>query len=249
MAINSGTNSEDTSLHLGLQRMKKLRGKRAAVRKIALKTPVFCGGLKAKVLCVPKISDKPGPESPKFVEPNFPGWEELVQPPSGAGRGHPEEGHPPGGSPPPGQSAPTASPHRLHSHPDLSGGLISRSWDPRHHLGPERPGSSARPPPAERSRGPSPTPGILPRCGSAGSSAEPPLPSRSRDHRQLPGTGSPGARLRAAPRRRAPHSRDLPQLPAPESPAVSRDRSAFPIAGPSVASWNPRLLSGCGTPV
>lgn len=237
MAINSRTNSEDTSLHLGLQRMKKLRGKRAAVRKIALKTRVFCGGLKAKVLCVPKISDKPGPESPKFVKPNFPGWEELVQPPSGAGRGHPEEGHPPGGSRPRAKA--------LRQHPRIVPVLI-----------PTAPGGSS---PAPGTPGTASVPGdlaarrdlrqrgdlglhlpLLGSCagpGSAGSSAEPPPPSRSRDHRQLPGTGTPSARPRAAPGA---------ELPTPGICRSSQCRNPrqFPETAPPFRSRDPRQLPG-----
>ncbi|XP_063268408.1 basic proline-rich protein-like [Prinia subflava] len=238
MAINSGTNSEDISLHLGLQRMKKSRGKRAAVRKIAFKTPVFCGALKAKVLCVPKISDKPGPASPKFVKPTnktFRGGRNLCNPPAVRGEGTPRRGIHPGGA------RPRAKALRQHPRvvpipiPTAPGGSSPAPGTPSTGLVPGRPGSSARPPPAGRSRGPSPAPGTLPRSRECrqfrGTPAASPVPGPSvsfpvpgvpvRDPGQLPGAELPTPGI-------------CRRLPAPESPAVSRDRSASPIPGLSV---------------
>lgn len=187
--------------------MKKSRGKRATVRKIAFKTPAFCGGLKAKVLCVPKISDKPGPESPKFVKPTnttFPGWEELVQPPSGAGRGHPEEGHP------------RQHPHGPHSHPHRSGGSIPL-------LGPPAPAWSGDTGQISETSASGEISGSIPRSWDP--VPIPGVPAIPRDPRRFPivSLPVPGVPLR-----------DLGQLPAPSSPLQgSAAGSGIPGSFPS----------------
>ncbi|XP_039578955.1 WAS/WASL-interacting protein family member 1-like [Passer montanus] len=235
MAVNSGTNSEDTSLHLGLQRMKKLKGKRAAVRKISFKTPVFCGALKAKVLCVPRISDKnPGQRVQSLLNPQI----QLsgvggtcANPPAVRGEGTPRRGVHPGGARPRAKA--------LRQHPRIGPVPI-----------PTAPGGSSPAPgiasvPGDRAarrdlrqRGDLGVHGILP---------------RSRECRQFRGTpaaspvpGPPSASRSRESQRDTPGSSPAPSSPLRGSAAGSQRRNPrqFPETAPPFRSRDPRQPPG-----
>lgn len=171
--------------------------------KVTFKLSVCCRGLKAKVLRVPKISDKPGPESPKFVKSTNvtfrdgrnlcnpqPVWERAVR-----GEGTPRSGRP--ALPGPG-------------HGTAQGGGRGSGV------------GAARPPPGAKAlgqhrctvlistapgdwRGPSPGP------GTPGTTPVPGDPAVPRDPLRLSGAGTAGSFPKPGPTVRDP--RQLPGTP------------------------------------